>query len=371
MRKLIIFHYIKEDYTVSHSVMLNFRLFYYKKDYFKSKGYEITTVKDYIKESDLIKINNKEENYKFNDNDIKKIQDDACVNFINIIKNDNTYNNSIIIGVHPIGFMWMYANETYDILKKKNIKLINWQDDLHVYPRNIKADITTNVNATSLDRMDLMLTPSIHYWKNINSPYLSKTNFYFYCINETFNNMLRINNFKTRKNKILLSGAIYNGYDVRQELLRYYNKFHNNTATLASYIDYFEHPTYDRNKNKGKTGLDYYKVLNSYKGAFFGFYKYPLDYPLAKIIEILFCGTLGFFEYSPVLKDYLGLIEYVHYVPLLKDTKGTLILDKCYFLKYLDTIEGEKIALAGCNYVRSKFNMTEKCNELIKILSPL
>lgn len=362
--KITIFHYLKEDYTVSHSVMLNFRMFYLMKDYLKELGYEIHFVKEFIKnKDDLHKINNKDENYKLADSEFDRIFLDASKEFLQQVKNTTDYDNSMIIGFHPKGFMWLYRNSAYPLLKMRGIKLINWHDDLHSYPKSRKLPIETIVKDETLDGADLILTPSKLYWTNIKSQYIDKSVFYFYCFNENYYLDLPINNFKKRKNKILLSGAIYVGYDTRTDLYRCYNR----GDALGKYIDHLPHPTYDRNKNTGKTGLDYYKLLASYKGAFFGFYKYPLNYPLAKVIEILACGTLGFFEYSPILGT-LGLEKFKHYVPLLVDSAGKIIIDANYYVKYLNSEEGEKIASQGCQYVRNKFTMRNKCVEFDNII---
>ena len=373
MKKIIISHYFKDNYTVSYSVLLNFKLFYIMEDYFYLNNYEILSLKDFIvNKEDKELINNKDKNYELDDEVFEKLSIDAQKNLINIIKDDDTYQNAYIIGFHPKGYMWFFRSYAYEYLKKRNIKIIIWQDDLHCYPKTRKLDYNEIVLDNSLNKMDLLLTPSVHYWKNINHPLLTKTKYYFYCFNENFYNELPINNYNERKTKILLSGANYQGYPIRQALLRYYNKNKDNNQeedNLAKYIDFYPHPTYDRHKNKGKTGLDYYKEISTYKAAFFGFYNYPLNYPLAKIIEILACGTLGFLEDSPVIQEYLGLEKFKHYVPILLNEKNEPILDASYYLSFLTTPVGKKIAEDGCKYVRNKFTMKNKCDELIKILN--
>lgn len=362
---------MKENYTVSYPVILNFKLFYLMKDYFKQNNFEIITLNDFIpNQQDKEVINDITKNFTLSDEEFDRISIDAQKNLMEMIKTDDTYKDSYIIGFHPKGYMWFFRSYAYNNLKEKNIKIIIWQDDLHCYPKTKKLDYNTIVLEDSLNKMDLLLSPSIHYWKNLNHPLLDKARYYFYCFNETFFDKLPMDNYNDRINKILLSGANYKGYPIRQTLLKYYNDNKSaNQDNLAQYIDYYPHPSYDRNKNKGKTGLDYYTEISKYKAAFFGFYEYPLNYPLAKIIEILACGTLGFFEENPVIYQYLGLEKFKHYVPILVDDKNEPIFDMNYYTNYLNGELGKKIALEGCKYVRNKFTMKNKCDELINILN--
>jgi hypothetical protein len=65
------------------------------------------------------------------------------------------------------------------------------------------------------------------------------------------------------------------------------------------------------------------------------------------------CGCLGFFEPNTLLKDQLGLIEYVHYIPCFNE--DGLIKDKDFYIKWINSEEGYKISLQGKEYVRNKF----------------
>lgn len=79
------------------------------------------------------------------------------------------------------------------------------------------------------------------------------------------------------------------------------------------------------------------------------------------------CGTIGFFEFSPALETELGLIAFKHYVPIT-DANGELIQDESYYLHYLDSDIGEKIAKEGCNYVRNHFSSRKRVEQLIEII---
>ena len=111
------------------------------------------------------------------------------------------------------------------------------------------------------------------------------------------------------------------------------------------------------------TEIKYYQLLTDFKGAFVGHYRFPLDYLLAKHIEILMCGCLGFFEENELLNE-MGLIPFKHYIPST-DRNGNLIKNVDYYKYWLQ--HGEIIALNGSNYVRNKFGFNY-INEYLKII---
>lgn len=98
------------------------------------------------------------------------------------------------------------------------------------------------------------------------------------------------------------------------------------------------------------TEINYYNELSKYKSAFVGHHNYPLNYLLAKHIEVLMCGCLAFFEPNILLKEQLGLIEYEHYVPCF-DENG-LIKDEDFYINWMNSKEGEEIAYNGKEYVK-------------------
>ena len=82
------------------------------------------------------------------------------------------------------------------------------------------------------------------------------------------------------------------------------------------------------------------------------------------------CGSIGFFEFSPLLEKELGLIAFKHYVPIT-NYEGKLIADVNYYLKYLNSEEGEQIALNGANYIREFFSSEIRTNQMISILQSM
>ena len=130
--KIIINHFLKENYTVSHSVIMSFKIFYIMEIHFNKLGYQIYKPIDFIDDkNEYESIINIDLNYKLTDNEINVIQNKVTTNIINKIKTTSRFDNSIIIGFHPKGFDCFLSNPNIlMILKSKNIKTIIWQDDL-------------------------------------------------------------------------------------------------------------------------------------------------------------------------------------------------------------------------------------------------
>ena len=98
---------------------------------------------------------------------------------------------------------------------------------------------------------------------------------------------------------------------------------------------------------------------------------YPKNFNLAKIIEILSMGCIGFFEYSPLLEKELGLIAMKHYVPCTNKEDGKLITDVEYYKYYLENKEGKGkiIAENGREYVRKNFSNQNGFENYVRILN--
>ena len=376
--KLIISYHFKDNYNVSYPVLFTYNSIKMSKELLKNNDVDLIDIMSFLPDNDVELIN--ESNKKKIEIDYSHYLLIAIRNLINIMRTSDEYDNSIWIGFQNIGsdpFFYRHSHcqyDFYDILKKKGCKLVIWMDDLHGFPNFPKIGMF-NVNDDNnhkdyrLDLCDLILTPSIQYLININSCYLKKAKFYFYSLNELFYEDLKLDNWNNRNDKILLSGSCCPVYPGRNMLSKIYHGFIQTNNDIKKIISYLQTPGYDRTQVDfdAKTGLNYYLTLNSYKGAFFGYASVPLNFNLAKIIEILMCGTLGFFEYSPLLESELGLIKYIHYVPMTDDN-GDLILDANYYLRYLNSEEGHTIALNGCHYVRNKFDSKTRILELVNII---
>lgn len=365
-RKIVVFHPLKERFSISYSVIMIAKTFYIMKDYFNKKNYEIYYPTDFIDEKETVsRINNIKQNLLTTDFSLE--EDLAFNNFLKKVHDTDFFDNCFLIGVKFDGFNRFFIQENYDLLKSKNIKTVIWHDDLHEFNRYQKKSYNIPVTDYRLDKTDLILTPSKRYYENIISPYLPKTVQFFYGFNQELFPQLKISNFKKKKKKIILSGSFYEFYPIRVQLKKYHEN--NKNTEFSQLIDVLQYPSRSRQSDKNKD-FEYYKILNKYQGAFFGFARYPLNFPLAKIIEILACGTLGFFEPNPVLKE-LGLEPFVHYVPIKLNRHHQIIPEANYYKKYLGTDEGMKIALTGCRYVRWNFNLYNKVDELINLLQKM
>ena len=400
MQKIIIFYHLKDYYNLSYPVLFNYLSIKKNKEMFTKNNIELIDFKEFLSKDDKILVDtsnkiNKELDY------INYVQK-AVSNLVDIMRNNDTYNNSILIGFQNIGSDYFFYRkghcpwDYYDIFKSKGCKFIMWMDDLHGFPNFPGISDYDELKDYSkcsdyrLDLLDKIITPSRHYYELLNSQYLNKTIQYFYSLNEDWYSDLDINNFKNRQNKILMSGA-FSCYPIRRlliEILTIYqpeivtnneynpstfspmtiNQIKNNIKgydkNFSNIITVLQSPGYDRNSKNfySKVGINYLKIISKYKGAFFGYGKKPCNFNLAKIIEILMCGSIGFFEFSPLLEKELGLIAFKHYVPITND-EGKLIEDVNYYLKYLNSEEGEQIALNGANYVRQEFTSKKRIGQ--------
>ena len=210
-------------------------------------------------------------------------------------------------------------------------------EDIYKYSKKYECRI--------LDNLDYLITPSTIYFENLKmEKYYNKIINIFYCLNKDWYIVIDINNYKNRKNNIILSGCVGGGYIGRIK----YKNFKNLNKEFDNLIYVLE-------KNDNVVNMDYYSKLSEFKGAFVCHYSYPLNFLLAKHIEVLFCGCLGFFENNILLEKQLGLIAFKHYIPC-SDDNGNIINDIEYYKKYLNSEEGEIIAMEGCLYVREKFD---------------
>jgi hypothetical protein len=272
------------------------------------------------------------------------------------------YEKIIFLGFHPVSLAPFIKYYT-ELKKYANIKIILWQDDLHAF-------FKTPESQKKLDYVDHIMSPSPIYFKNTTAEYLSKTSFFFYSIDFTVNDGYYVK-WENRQNKIILSGCVSKGYPIRA-IIR--NEIRKNKKFKE--ISYFlEKPREKEYEYKGDKvlpyGDNYYKELGKFKGAFFGYYLYPKNFNLAKIIEILSMGCIGFFEYSPLLEKELGLIEMIHYVPCTNKETGKLIIDVEYYKYYLENKEGKgkMISENGRDYVRKNFSITNGFENYVRILN--
>lgn len=285
----------------------------------------------------------------------------------NLVKNilsSDEYDGSVILFHQISGYS--YFNMIDQKLKDKNIKKILIFNDTHTQ---------RYINHSSMQFFDIMLFNSLTFVKLFYTEYLKKVHIYPFSLGYDFMKEINLNN---RNNKILLYGSI--GKDVYPLRTTMYNYYKNNKK---NYLDIFEHFGSVRKRKHNNVGVQfYYRTLTKYRASIATSSKYPIRYLVAKYVEILGCGCLGFFEYHEEL-DILGFKPYEHYIPIntittekyiTKDGLKSKQFDANKFEKlikrYLGTPEGEIIRKNGYNFVLNNFSDINRFNDLINIITP-
>jgi hypothetical protein len=256
-------------------------------------------------------------------------------------------------------------------------------------PINEKVEICDR----RLTMVDRIISPTIIYFKNIESPYYDKCRFVPYSFNNLkyqYTSLADFNNFFNRIPKILVPNGAYLNYPFRNILYHIYilktekqrfiegikakylsedikddvmlysakNEFKNIVEIMPSCKLYNRsNTTYNEER-----GFRFIRHLQQYMAVFILFGHYPIDFMLCKILESMLAGNTVIIEYKPYLKSQLGLQEYVHYVPLLV-FEGKLVLDVDYYKQYLNTDLGFQIAKRGHEYAIEHF-----CDERVALL---
>ena len=297
---------------------------------------------------------------------------------INVAKleEDNLVDGSIIFGSNRHGIKYINTLPT-DVKNKKNIKTIGWLDDLHYFAeiplekqKYKLAEYSEKYTPSFLLNLDYLISPSLLYFKNLNiTEYDHKLFDFFYSLDPAYFDRFKNISYSNRSSQIILSGAMAKGY--RSRML--FNNLRNIDEKFNKLIYKLDHPGYYRSDNPSgdnidfnKIGLNYYIELSKFKGAFVGHYNFPLNFCLAKHIEVLMCGCLGFFEPNPSLESQLGLKEYVHYIPCYKD--GKLINDPDFYIEWIKN--GEEIAKNGQKFVMENFG-EKQIHKLFQFLASI
>lgn len=280
------------------------------------------------------------------------------VEFLKSIPEDS-HDNFLIFGIHPYGM-----NTSFEA--SENIKKIAWINDPHYFAHYTDRKGETvqrfadKYDPYQLKKLDYLVTPSPVYFRNLKiDEYDEKIVFFFYFFDEDLYEKTGNVPFEDRQDRIVLSGAIYRDYESRMEL----DNLRKEQKEFEDLIYKIEHPGYKDNAHM--TELNYYDELTKYKAAFVGHCIFPINFVLAKHIEVLMCGCLGFFEPNTLLESELGLIAYKHYIPCFDD--NGIIKDHRFYLDWMKSEEGKKIADSGKRYVRERFGK-EYIRQFIKFL---
>jgi hypothetical protein len=362
MRKVFFFYFHKDKYYSSSPIVNNFKILHQWKEKFLEQGIEMTSMLEFLPQYS-------DKNFKveflwpISKEQISKEYIDAIINIIAVLPDISLkYEKILFLGFHPIAFEPLI--QYYKELKKySNVQIILWQDDLHAF-------FKTKESRKKLDYTDHIITPSPVYFENIFPQYSEKTSFFFYSANFEENEQFALK-WDKRSDKIILTGCVNNGYRIRANILKEKRK----NKKFGEICDFIKKPFMKEYNYKDNVilpyGINYYKKLGKYKGAFFGYYVYPKNFNLAKIIEILSMGCIGFFEYSPLLEKELGLIAMKHYVPCTNKENGKLITDIEYYKYYLENKDdkGKIIAENGREYIRKYFSNKNGFENYVRILN--
>lgn len=388
MKGLIIFCHPAINYLVSTDVISQYLFFKRAKKTFNCNNISILYYYDLLEETKKIKYENIEENYKYNENDLITEYKKDCIEIRNKIINN--YTNYILIGLEPIGF------DQITNFNLPNKKILSMYDPHGFYliqnRKNTDTDKVRTIfdkehifNDARLNEINLIVSPSILYFKNINSNYFNKCHFISFSYNEENNKIFSIQKFDSffnRKMLIVLQGSLSGVYKYRHALhiikkklnesIKFINNFIHldNIDVFCKLLDILPYSRYNRSNSlyNDDAGLKYLQTLSQYQGSFIFFAIFPINFILAKVFEVMLAGCIAFIEPNESLKNDLGLIEYEHYVPVLM-TDNKMVLDINYYNKYLGTEEGLQIAKNGFNYIKNNFTDNKIALNYIKILS--
>jgi hypothetical protein len=359
MRKVFFFYFHKDKYYSSSPIVNNFKILHQSREKFLEQGIEMTSMLDFLPYS------NKELLHPISKEQVSEELMKAMENIMAILPDiSEKYEKIIFLGFHPTPFQ-PFIRYNKELKKYMNVRTILWQDDLHAY-------FETEEKKKKLDYADHIITPSPVYFENTNPEYLNKTSFFFYSADFAENEQFSAR-WDKRFDKIILSGCINKSYRIRAAIANEMVK----NKKFGEICDFVKKPKMKEYNYKDDVvlpyGTNYYKILGKFKGAFFGYYEYPKNFNLAKIVEILSMGCIGFFEYSPLLEKELGLIDMVHYVPCTNKDDGKLITDVEYYKYYLENRDGKgkMIADNGREYVRKNFSNQNGFENYVRILNNL
>jgi len=358
MIKVFYFYFHKEKYYSSSPIVNNFKILFQNDPLFLQNQIELTPFTHFVPQLDKSKML-----FDIPKDEMPQHLFSAMDKIIEILPDiSKKYNKIILLAFHPTPFQPFIRNYK-KIRDYPNIKTILWQDDLQAY--------FDNPNYThKLDYPNHIITPSPIYFQNVAPHYLQKTSFFFYSADFQENEQFSIK-WNERINKVILTGCVNESYKIRHDIAVERTK----NKKFEEITDFIKKPRSKEYNYKNKTNLpygqNYYKLLGKYKGAFFAYYQYPKNFNLAKIIEILSMGCIGFFEFSPLLENELGLIPFQHYVPCTKD--GQLITKSKYYKYFLNDTDGKgsEIAKNGQQYIRDNFSNFNGIKNYINIFQKI
>ena len=383
MKGLIIFCNPAINHHISTDVISQYLFFKRAKLIFNNYNIEILYFYDLLEQTKKFKYEDIEENYKYNETNLIEEYKKDCIEIRKkIIAN---YTDYILVGFERIGF---YQITNQKLPNKKILSMYDLQGFyVSINEKNTVYDKEHIFTHKILDEVDLIVSPSVLYFKNINSIYINKSHFISFSYNDKNNKLFDIQNFNSffnRKKLIVLQGCSNTLYKYRNILFRIKNNLNKSKNFINDFIyfdniskfcELFEFVNYSR-YNRTNTlyndypGLIYLQSLSRYQGAFIFFAIHPVNFILSKIFETMLAGCIAFIEPNESLKNDIGLIEYEHYVPVLM-SNNKMVLDINYYNKYIGTEEGLRIAKNGFNYIKNNFTDNKIALNYINILSKI
>jgi hypothetical protein len=257
---------------------------------------------------------------------------------------------------------------------KYNVKLVIWRDDLHSFIEKFNLqnlDINTpNFNSIILNRADLILSPSIKFFKNIKTDYIKKVKYYPYSIDE---DVFYNKNYQEKNNNILISGAVnYFVYTKRYEFLRMEQPVFTYLMRPPDRHNFKRYNNIDHRiiDSFGLTG--YYKTISDFKGAIMTLANYPLDFILGKFTEVFNTNTLAILDYTHEIDTRLLLDAFDDYVPLILNANNLPINEIEYYNYFINNeYLYNKIVNSGINKMRSYISVKNNTKMLCKIINDL
>lgn len=234
------------------------------------------------------------------------------------------------------------VGSTPDHLKwytQHGIKVAIWADDFHRYLW--KNDDHARRLVERFEIASVIFLPYFFQFvqHKVFRPYFSKAVHVPWSVPEW---IFEIDNpWGQRRQAVLLSGAVAKQYPLRRWIRSYIR------LSRDPLFQHLEHPSY-RSLTHGFVGRAFYQELAKYRGAIAttAHTSKPIEYTVAKYVEIPACGTLAFMETTPDLFS-LGFVENENFISISRFN----FTNKA---KVLFSTEGEKIARAGRDLIRRR-----------------
>ena len=206
MKGLIIFCNPAINHHISTDVISQYLFFKRAKLIFNNYNIEILYFYDLLEQTKKFKYEDIEENYKYNETNLIEEYKKDCIEIRKkIIAN---YTDYILVGFERIGF---YQITNQKLPNKKILSMYDLQGFyVSINEKNTVYDKEHIFTHKILDEVDLIVSPSVLYFKNINSIYINKSHFISFSYNDKNNKLFDIQNFNSffnRKILIVLQGC--------------------------------------------------------------------------------------------------------------------------------------------------------------------